>query len=134
MVPYNVNGGSFLNRFFDEPFFSMAMAGSDMKTDIKETDQNYTVAVDIPGTDKKDIALQYEDDGMLHINVSRSEEKDVEENGFIRHERTSGQNGRSYYLPGVDRASISAKYENGVLNIVLPKNGEQENDKHIEIQ
>lgn len=133
MVPYEGNGSLF-DSFFGEPFFSTVMSGS-MKTDIQETEKGYKVAVDIPGAEKKDISINYADGGTLTVSVSRSEENKVEKDGYLRHERRAGQSSRAFYLPGVDRKEISAKYEDGVLSILLPKSGEENgNTTGIEIQ
>lgn len=123
MVPYG-GRGSLFDGFFSGPFFP-AFISNELKTDIKEDAQAYTVAVDIPGVDKKDIALDYTEDGMLTVSVTRTEEKEEQQKGFLRRERSVGRSSRAYYLPGVQRKGIAAKYEGGVLTVTLPKGGEQ---------
>lgn len=132
MVPYE-GKGSLFDSFFGEPFFSTVMSG-EMKTDIQETDAEYAVSVDIPGVQKQDIAINYADSGTLTVSVNRSEENKVEKDGYLRHERRVGQSSRAFYLPGVKREGISAKYADGVLNIVLPKSGEPNSGTGIDIQ
>ncbi len=133
MVPYEGSGGSLFDNFFGEPFFS-TMASGAMKTDIKETDKAYEMTVDIPGADKKDIAISYSDGGSLTVSVKRDEENKVEKKGYLRHERRVGQSSRAFYLPDVDRKGIKAKYENGVLSVTLPKADGQSPDTGIEIE
>jgi len=108
--------------------------GSVLKTDIKETDEQYTMKVDVPGIEKKDIALKYHD-GTLSINAKRdsiSDESDHEGN-IIASERQTGNFGRQYALPDVDVDKIDAHYENGVLHLTLPKKAAADTH-HIEIQ
>jgi len=108
--------------------------GSVLKTDIKENDEQYMMSVDVPGIDKKDIALKYRD-GTLSIAVKRdsfSDESDSEGN-VIASERQTGSFGRQYALPDVDADKINARYENGVLHLTLPKQAAADTH-HIEIQ
>lgn len=115
-------------------FLDATNNGHVLKTDIKETDEQYTMQVDVPGIDKKDIALKYRD-GTLSIAVKRdslSDESDHEGN-VIASERRTGRFGRQYALPDVDADKIAARYENGVLHLTLPKQAAADTH-HIEIQ
>lgn len=98
-----------------------------MKTDIKETDKAYTLAIDLPGYQKDDIQIELKE-GHLTISASRqstTEEKD-EDGTFLRKERFSGKSSRSFYVGDeVVEDDIKAKFENGVLSIDLPKKKEQ---------
>ena len=139
-----------MNRFDLDPFFDrMAhrfFSPSDfdkdysdfgnLKTDIKETDKDYSLKVDVPGIDKNNIRLAYQD-GVLSLNINQehsTEQKD-ESGRVIASERSHGVMSRSYQLPGVDKDNISAQVSDGVLNVTLPKltNSDQDNG-HIEIQ
>jgi len=115
-------------------FMNVTSNGSVLKTDIKENDEQYTMKVDVPGIDKKDIALKYRD-GTLSIAVKRdsiSDESDHDGN-IIASERQSGRFGRQYSLPDVDVDKIEARYEHGVLSLTLPKKTAADTH-HIEIQ
>jgi HSP20 family molecular chaperone IbpA len=94
-----------------------------MKTDVKETEGGYEVAVDLPGFHKEDISIQLED-GYLNINAAKGldkEEKD-EDGTYIRRERYAGSLGRSFYVgENVTEEDIHAKYENGILLLDIPK-------------
>ena len=139
-----------MNRFDLDPFFDrMAhrfFSPSDfdkdysdfgnLKTDIKETDKDYSLNVDVPGIDKNNIRLAYQD-GVLSLNINQehsTEQKD-ESGRVIASERSHGVMSRSYQLPGVDKDNISAQDSDGVLNVTLPKltNSDQDN-ANIEIQ
>ena len=107
----------FFNDSFLSPFFHQ---GGSMKVDIKETDKEYIVEAEIPGVDKKDIQLELHDD-LLTIQVQRNEQLDVEKDNYIRKERRSSSMRRSFYVENVKQEDVTAKYENGILSIVLPK-------------
>ncbi len=111
------------NDFF-RPFYVDEEA-SIMKTDIKETEQSYLMDVEMAGFNKSDIALKYEN-GYLTVSAKKAE-KD-ENVKYIRRERAFSCS-RSYYLGDVNEKAIKAKYENGVLEIVVPKE-KPENTTH----
>lgn len=106
-----------------------------MKSDIKETDKDYTLVIDVPGVDKKDMTIDYKD-GILTVSAKRdsfSDESDSEGN-IVASERSYGRFARQYNFENVDRDGITAKCENGVLTIVLPKTEEEiSQTSHIQI-
>ena len=116
---------------FDEAFesffrpFYVDSESSFMKTDIKETEQNYVLEVEMPGFDKKDISLKFES-GYLTISAKKEEAKS--DAHYIRRERAQSFS-RSYYMGDVDEKLITAKYENGVLTVTVPKD-KPEQSKH----
>lgn len=141
----NRNGG-ISNWFNNTPFFNDfsdmfrdfgTLPKSSMKSDIKETDKEYTLKVDLPDVDKKDIKLSYDNDILTvagkHDSFADHEDK---EGNVLMSERSSGQFSRSYRLPHVDESKISAKYTNGTLNVSLPKTDEIEDEpnKYINIE
>ena len=121
-------GRSFFNGF-DDSF-------KEMKTDISESDTAYTVAVDLPGVDKKDIDIDFKDNALT-ISAKRdpfSDESDAKGN-LLSSERSYGRFTRQYQFPNVDKDKISAKYEAGVLTVTLPKTAEEISNSHkIEIE
>ena len=132
----------FFDGWFDDfmPMFlrkEMKEFNSIMKTDIKETDSNYVLEVDLPGFDKKDINMQL-DNGYLSITARRehkSEEGQDKKGNFIRRERSFGQFSRSFYVGDIQEEDIDAKLENGILTIKLPKDKKEEpKTKRIEIK
>ncbi len=107
-----------------------------MKTDIKETEKNYVLEVDLPGFDKKDVGLELKN-GYLSISAKREQKVDEndEKGGFIRRERSFGQFSRSFYVGDIDESDIDAKLENGILTILLPKKDKKEaKSNRIEIK
>ncbi|KRL02483.1 Hsp20/alpha crystallin family protein [Liquorilactobacillus capillatus] len=107
-----------------------------LKTDVKETDEAYDVRIDVPGIDKKNIAVEYHD-GLLSVSAKRdsfSDESDDKGN-VIASERSYGRFARQYSLPNVDKDGIKAKCEDGVLKLTLPKlAAEKTTGNHIEIE
>ena len=94
-----------------------------MKTDVKETDDGYQVAVDLPGFKKDEIKIKLEN-GTLTINAAKGLDKDEKdkEGKYVRRERYAGSMSRSFYVgDGVSQEDIKAKFENGVLTLEVPK-------------
>ena len=94
-----------------------------MKTDVKETDEGYEVNVDLPGFNKDEIKLEL-NSGYLTISTEKSLNKENKENKgkMLRQERYVGTMQRSFYVGGsITEEDIKAKYENGVLSLMIPK-------------
>ena len=94
-----------------------------MKTNVKETDQGYEVAIDLPGFKKDEIKLEL-NDGYLTISAEKGLDKDEKdkENRYIRRERYAGSMSRSFYVgESLTEQDIHAKYENGILTLDVPK-------------
>lgn len=110
-----------LNLFGDtfDSFFTPCYEKFDfMKSDIIERDDAYVIDVELPGYDKADIHVEYEN---KYLTV-RAERKVSQADGdkVVRRER-SVNCARNYYVGDIDETALKAKYENGVLNITLPK-------------
>ena len=118
-----------------------------MRTDVNETKDAYELKVDVPGYKKDEIKVKL-DDGFLTISankVTESTEREDEhgktrKNGrVIRQERYVGAMSRSLYVgDDVDQNKVKAKYENGVLELTIPKTEPKkelpENQKYIAIE
>ena len=124
-----VFGENLFDNFFDNNFFSgrNPLYGKHekdiMKTDVREKDGNYEVFVDLPGFKKEDVKLDL-DNGYLTISAQRNEELDDKDNEgrYIRQERATGSCARSFYVgKELEPKDISAKFENGILTLHLPK-------------
>ena len=89
--------------------------------DIIETGGTVRIKADLAGMDPKDIHLEVEDN-VLTLSGERRFEEEVHEDKYYRIERRYGSFQRSLALPqGVDADSIQAHYENGVLEVTIPK-------------
>ena len=132
---------SFFDGWFDDfmPMFSrkeMKEFNSIMKTDVKETEKNYILDVDLPGFKKEDVNLNLEN-GYLTISAKREHKVDNENSkeNFVRRERSFGQFSRSFYVGDVEQDEIEAHLENGILTIKLPKEEEKKaKSNRIEIK
>ena len=102
-------------------------------TDIRETDQDFTIETELPGYDKSEISVNMKE-GVLTVHAAHQEESSSDE-GYIRRERAQKTVERRFEVSGVDTAAIKAEYVNGVLKLTLPKLPEVIPQQHqIEIQ
>ncbi len=109
-----------------------------MKTDINELEDAFQLDIDMPGWSKDDVKAQIKD-GYLVISAEKtSENEENDEAGkCIRRERYSGSMARSFFIgEGISEEDISAKFENGVLTIKVPKTEQKKVDepKYIMIE
>ena len=121
----------FGNSLFDRDLFDWgnelfpARLGINVPTaNVTETPKEYKVELAAPGLDRKDFKVEI-DDGTLTISAGKEEEKNEKGGGYSRREYSFNSFSRSFALPdNVRDSSIDAKYENGVLRIVIPKEKE----------
>jgi HSP20 family protein len=103
---------------------------------IKESAENFEVEVAAPGMDKKDFNIQLENN-TLTISSSKEHNEEKQENGYSRREFSYQSFQRSFILPKdvVDEDRIAAKYENGLLQLTIPKkeDARQKGPRMIEI-
>lgn len=93
-----------------------------IKMDVKEDDKSYTVHADIPGVKKEDISVTV-DGNQVSISAEVKQEKEVKDGEkLLRSERCYGKVTRSFALASdLDEGAAQAKYNDGVLELVLPK-------------
>jgi len=116
------------------PLFNEIETAPLIKIDLAENDKTYTIHAEIPGVNKDDIKVQV-DGNRVSISAETKKEKEKKEGErVICRECYQGSSYRSFTLDSdVDEAKTSAKYENGVLELILPKkNGK--NFKQIKIK
>ena len=100
--------------------------------DVTETEDELVLAFDVPGLQEEQIDVELEDN-VLTVSGKREREHEQTGDNFYRWERRFGQFSRSVALPaGVDEGDIQATYDNGVLEIRVPKPEEQK-PKRIQI-
>ena len=131
LIPFRTHntkevGGTFadfISDFFNDDFFSpmgMLDGMSKFSADVRETDNEYLVSAELPGVNKEDIKLDYKDNNLI-IRARRQEVHDDSRDSYIRKERSYGEFSRAFYLDNVNKEGIRAKFENGELKIILPK-------------
>ncbi|HCU08417.1 MAG TPA: heat-shock protein Hsp20 [Clostridiales bacterium] len=110
-----------LDDFFSSDWpFRRNLSYDTFKVDVMDEEKSYVVEAELPGVDKKDINVQL-NEGKLQISVSREEAKEETDKRYIHRERRYTSMSRSVYLEDAQDENISAKLENGVLRIVVPK-------------
>jgi len=128
------NMDDLLKGFGMRPFLNETEARSLIKVDLSEDDKAYTIRAEIPGVNKDDIKIQV-DGNRVSISAETKQEKEEKEGErVIRRECYQGSSYRSFSLDSeVDETKAQAKYENGMLELTLPKtNGRTA--KRIEIK
>jgi len=89
--------------------------------DVWETDTEVVYAFDLPGIPEESISIEVKDE-TLSITAEREKIEETTAEGFYRYERRYGTFARAVGLPqGVDQEQIAARYENGVLEVRVPK-------------
>lgn len=120
--------------FFADPFFGgNALSNIDrklyghnaknlMKTDVKESDDSYELAMDLPGFKKDEITVGLEN-GVLTIRAAKGLDQEEKENDrFIRRERYAGVCERSFYVgDALTEEDIKGQFKHGVLTLQIPK-------------
>ncbi|PVV01970.1 hypothetical protein BB560_003596 [Smittium megazygosporum] len=99
--------------------------------DIKESNDMMTLNAEIPGVPKDDIKMQVVNNRLV-ISGEKSQENIVEDQYTHRTERCYGKFERSFLLPKTaETEKISAKYENGVLKVTIPKKAESSTNSRL---
>ena len=103
------------------------------RADMSETEDKYTVHMDLPGVSKKDLKVNLEDD-MLTISGERKVDETQKGEDFYRRERSYGSFYRGFTIPkSVKQDKIEATFKDGVLTVNIPK-VEKSKPRHIEIK
>jgi HSP20 family protein len=93
------------------------------RTDVKEKDDKYIIDAELTGMDKEDINVEM-DDNYLTITANNEHYEEEEKEGYIRRERRKGNYRRSFYIENIKEDGVEAEYDNGILEITLPKKEE----------
>jgi len=144
MLP-SIFGENLFDDFFDDNFGMYPIwngrnplygkhAKNLMKTDVRETEDTYEVDVDLPGFKKDELSVELKD-GYLTISAAKGLDKDEQDKKgkYIRQERYAGACSRSFYVGDVKPEEVSAKYEDGILKLTMPKQVKREQPKSSSI-
>lgn len=144
MLP-SIFGENLFDDFFGDPFGMMMPQGRDplygkhaknlMKTDVREMDGSYELDVDLPGFKKDEVHVDLKN-GYLTISAEKGLDKDESDKKgkYIRQERYAGACSRSFYVgDAVEPEDVSAKFEDGILTISVPKNVKKQLPKNSAI-
>ena len=100
---------------------STSTEGMQLSCDVSETSDSYKMCFDMPGVKKEDISINVQGN-QLTVSGERRTDEEVKEAHGLRHERSYGKFERSFTMPdGVNLDKVYAAYENGVLNLTIPK-------------
>jgi len=125
-----------INRLFNDTFERTGeesnLTAWAPAVDIYETEQELVVKADLPDVDPKDLDIRVENN-ILTIRGERKFEKKVNEENYLRVERSYGSFARSFTLANtVNSEAIKAEYHNGVLTLNIPKR-EEAKPKQIKV-
>jgi HSP20 family protein len=118
-----------VNRVFDAFFGNSSGARARRwvpAMDLVETEENLVLRADLPGLNRDDVELEVKD-GVLTVSGERKAEHEEKSEGFYRVERAFGRFSRSLTIPeGVDAEAIAADFNDGVLEVRIPKPAERQ--------
>jgi len=114
-----------MNRLFNAAFDAPAGGNGGRRwtppMDLLETESHFVLRADLPGMTESDVAIELEDN-VLTVSGERKTEHEDKREGFYRVERSFGRFSRSLTLPkGIDPEAVTARFENGVLEVRVPK-------------
>ena len=129
LIPFRMTRGNnttissltdLFDNFFNDDFTAAFNGSNDIKADVRETNEAYLVEAELPGVNKEDLRLDY-DNNYLTISAMKNETFEDRQDNYLRQERHYGQIARSFYFDNVNKNQIQARFQNGVLDIILPK-------------
>lgn len=125
--------GSLFDNIFNESF-GERLSKFRPNVDVFEDEKTYEVHVAVPGMDKKDFNIDVKD-GLLTISGERKFEKKTDDKSYHSVETQYGNFVRSFNIPDhVDVNRISAEYNNGILEVVLPKDEQKVLTKTVKVK
>lgn len=124
MLMTNFFDNSLLDNFFSVPsdtYRNKSNTTGLMQTDIKESDTEYEIIVNLPGFKKENVKGELKD-GYLVITATNAEDETDKNVKYLCRERYSGGCSRSFYVgEEITQQDIKARFENGVLTFIVPK-------------
>ncbi len=112
-----------VDDFFNDSFFTRNIEHDTFKIDIKDEDNQYVIEAELPGLNKEQVSVTYENN-QLNISIKYEDEVNDEQPNYIHKERRTCSMARSIRLKNVNKDEIAAKLEDGILNITAPKSEE----------
>lgn len=138
MFNYNKSSKSFSDDFnvfkFDESLFKNTQIPTYPDTDIKRVDDAFVVQIDVPGYDKNNIDISYENDVLSVSGTINEENETKEDEKYFVKERRMKSFSKKWILKNTTSKGITAKCENGVLTIKVPlRESEDKTENKIKI-
>ncbi len=123
--------------FFDDPWANFGRTFTDsFRTDVTDEGDHFKITADLPGFEKENIHLDLCDDALTISAERHSEHENKDKRSkYLCCERSYGAYSRTFNVTGIDTANIKAKYDKGVLELILPKvTQEPKQSKRLEIE
>lgn len=123
MIPFDRRDENLFDLFdnFEKKFFGNTTANLPaFRTDIRDQGDKFLLEAELPGFNKEDISLELKE-GILTIKAEHKENQDQKDGDYIRRERRCGSFSRTFDVSGIDENGITAAYNNGILELTLPK-------------
>lgn len=123
---YTGYGNDLYHSFWDDLFFDRPLRRelgnlqNLMRTDIEETAKGYEFKIEVPGFERKDINIGFEN-GYLSVAVNKTGSGVMGQNKYLRRERVASACSRSFYVGDIDQTQISATLSDGILTVTVPK-------------
>ena len=138
MFDYSKSSKSFSDDFnvfkFDESLFKNTLIPTYPDTDIKRVDNAFVVQIDIPGYDKNNIDISYENDVLSVSGTVKEENETKEDEKYCVKERKMKSFSKKWILKNTTSKGITAKFENGVLTIKVPlRESEDKTENKVKI-
>ena len=107
--------------FYVKPLHGDALPAQ-IRVDVKESPQAYTLEAEVPGESKEDINVNVDGNVVTLRTEVKQQDRQTDGEKLLRSERYYGAVSRSFQMPvDIDNSAAKARYENGVLQLVLPK-------------
>jgi HSP20 family protein len=122
-IPKSRGFSTDLEKFFGDIFKTPLFQREDYfcpTLNLKEDESQYTFTVELPGANKDNVQIEYQD-GILSISGERKKETSNQTEKFHRYEIATGKFQRSFELPDVESEKIEASFKDGILTITAPK-------------
>lgn len=123
LIPFRHGESSLFDEFdrmMNESFWNGMDSFHSFRTDVLDKGDRYVLKADLPGFQKQEINISVEG-GRLVLSAEHKEEVNENKKNYLRRERRYGAFSRSFDLSGIDSGRINASYQNGVLELELPK-------------
>lgn len=112
---------------WDKEFWASGIGIEMPSANVIENDKEFKLELSAPGFDKKDFKVEFSD-GLLNISAEKEHKKEEEKENYRKKEFSYSSIRRSFSLPeNIFEDKIDAKYDNGILKVVIPKNDQAEN-------
>jgi len=123
-----------IERLFEQMSSQLGGVGRSVPVDVVDEGDRFVLRADLPGYDADEIDLQVADGRQVHLEASHSTESEAAGDTYVTRERRQERSSRSVTLPdAVDESSTKASYNNGVLEVVLPKRDAEAGGTDIEV-